>query len=1316
MAGTASEDSGVGSSSEGLSSGQRCQSIEALAEWRSSEQVENGIPSTSPSYWDTDDDDDCGPKPSDLYGKHTWKIEKFSQITKRELRSSAFEVGGYKWYILIYPQGCDVCNHLSLFLCVANHDKLLPGWSHFAQFTIAVVNKDPKKSKYSDTLHRFWKKEHDWGWKKFMELSKVFDGFIDADTLIIKAQVQVIRRDPHGRTHCHVSMAAKQQMSVKDHLCDLGISHHEYGKGSSGTSLGFAISREKADRPFRCLDCQYRRELVRVYLTNVEQICRRFVEERRGKLGKLLDDKKRWSSFCSFWSGIDQNARRRMSREKSDMILKIIVKHFFIEKEVTSTLVMDSLYSGLKALEGQAKGKKGRAKPVDVEETPAPIVRVEKDSFVLVDDVLILLERAAMEPLPPKDDKGPQNRTKEGGSGEDFNKDSIERDERRLTELGRRTGEIFVLAHIFSNKIEVAYQEAVALKRQEELIREEEAWMGESEHKTKRSAAEREKKSKKKQAKQKKNNRRGKDKGRDERTEVVVQDKHQQESPIDEEDDFTAEQAQNHFEKADALEDVSDVSDAVDCTAEALHPDSEDRDASPVNWDTDASEVHLPTEASSGEVSGLSSVQNGKGEKKSPSVLDDSSSTCSTDSVPSVVMNGPYKGNSLPNNKNQKSPSRGKHQQYKVMSDQSSRVNEIDSSSSEPVTKVGHANDASADCKTADNNSDAVVLSLHERIKWLEQHVVKKDEEVVSLQKKLSIKDKADTERISKEKMSAAPSSSSPPRRVPTASPQKPDFSSATAGANSVLAGRATSNNLQQTNKVSPQILPSQNAVPQPDIQKASNAKPVERPTTQQVSRPSSAPLFPGPKQVAPVVSTAQTAPTPILARSVSAAGRMCPDPSPANHGYVPQSAAGRLGPEPSLANQIHVPHSYRNAIVGNTVTANSATLTQYQHSQSPSADPTSSFSPAVTSLSTLVQALNPSSSMASAFSSSVVPFSTLSQAANTSSLLSVSAFSQPVSPSPALSQAVNRSSTFSPSVNPPPTLAHAVNRSSSSFSAAVNPPPTLSQAVNQSSTALSSVVKPSPVFSQPGSSMFLSRSSDMMDSSLTNPSFSFGISARELPQARLQWMESPQRDAGRSTLRDTSLLTDIQNLDFHKPVFRGSQERFAAEFPASTSGRQHHSAFADEFPHLDIINDLLEDEQSVGNMGIESRVYSHVSNGHHHLLNRQSTFPRDVSLSGEASSSTSCRLDRTMGYHDNRLQRGYNSFSGPFESSRNLVSQINQAIPYVNGQVDGLTSNRWPTTSFELSMHSFRGTESDGYPYRVPDYANLASSLNGYS
>ena len=125
----------------------------------------------------------AGPQPSELYGKFTWRIEKFSEVSKRELRSNTFEVGTYKWcarlpassareraaclrtgrpprqpdnhparqpassaavgraragappssplscrrYILVYPQGCDVANHLSLFLCVADYDKLLPG-------------------------------------------------------------------------------------------------------------------------------------------------------------------------------------------------------------------------------------------------------------------------------------------------------------------------------------------------------------------------------------------------------------------------------------------------------------------------------------------------------------------------------------------------------------------------------------------------------------------------------------------------------------------------------------------------------------------------------------------------------------------------------------------------------------------------------------------------------------------------------------------------------------------------------------------------------------------------------------------------------------------------------------------------------------------------------------------------------------------------------------------------------------------------------------------------------------------------------------
>ena len=38
-----------------------------------------------------------GPRPSDLFGRYTWKIENFSKEKKREMKSEPFEAGGYKW-------------------------------------------------------------------------------------------------------------------------------------------------------------------------------------------------------------------------------------------------------------------------------------------------------------------------------------------------------------------------------------------------------------------------------------------------------------------------------------------------------------------------------------------------------------------------------------------------------------------------------------------------------------------------------------------------------------------------------------------------------------------------------------------------------------------------------------------------------------------------------------------------------------------------------------------------------------------------------------------------------------------------------------------------------------------------------------------------------------------------------------------------------------------------------------------------------------------------------------------------------------------
>jgi len=466
-------------------------------EWRTKQSVIDSIASSS-TYLDPEIE--ISP-PSSVYGKFTWHIDNFSDTSKRELRSGAFQIGPYRWYVLVYPQGCDVSNHLSLFLCVADYDKLLPGWGHYAQFTIAVVNKDPKKSKYSDTLHRFCKKEHDWGWKKFMELNKISDGFTVNDTLVIKAQVQVIPDRPV--------------------------------------------------RPFRTLESQYRRELVRVYLTNVEGIVRRYVDEKRAVLSRVLSGE----GFIQFWEEQSDERRKKLASASAAPLLKSLVKKFFNEKEVTSTLVMDALYCGAKLLERaghaaltddsknntpsspspspsaattapasavdgdnespeskEAKdAKEAAADAVTIASTSDPssllpglVINTSTDRMFFSGDLIAALRRMVSDTVPTfNPDTKPTSDAlalRNAQDVDDESKGSVERDERRLADLGRRTVEMFGAVHIVEAQLEAAWVEAETIKRQEELIREvEEASRGQAERAAAKAETEKEKKARKKE-------------------------------------------------------------------------------------------------------------------------------------------------------------------------------------------------------------------------------------------------------------------------------------------------------------------------------------------------------------------------------------------------------------------------------------------------------------------------------------------------------------------------------------------------------------------------------------------------------------------------------------------------------------------------------------------------------------------------------------------------------------------------------------------------------------------------------------------------
>jgi len=129
---------------------------------------------------------------------------------------------------------------------------------------------------------------------------------------------------------------------------------------------------------------------------------------------------------------------------------------------------------------------------------------------------------------------------------------------------------------------------------------------------------------------------------------MMMQYKHPEQSPSDESllEEFSSKQ------EGAAPENASDTSDTGDDVAETIQPDLEDGNCRLVNWDTNALEIHPTNEASN------FVIQNGQTGKRTTSAVDDSSSTCSTDSISSLVINGSYKGNPMQNSRSQTPPIR----------------------------------------------------------------------------------------------------------------------------------------------------------------------------------------------------------------------------------------------------------------------------------------------------------------------------------------------------------------------------------------------------------------------------------------------------------------------------------------------------------------------------------------------------------------------------------------------------------------------------------------------------------------------------------
>ena len=182
-----------------------------------------------------------------------------------------------------------------------------------------------------------------------------------------------------------------------------------------------------------------------------------------------------------------------------------------------------------------------------------------------------------------------------------------------------------------------------------------------------------------------------------------------------------------------------------------------------------------------------------------------------------------------------------------------------------------------------------------------------------------------------------------------------------------------------------------------------------------------------------------------------------------------------------------------------------------------------------------------------------------------------------------------------------------------------------------------------------------------------------FGSVNPDTLQNRHQWGEEPLQQ-----LHSTggNLISGVRSLDLNG----GLTPRWGLSDEASSA-----LPVQDEFPHLDIINDLLDEGNPMSVMqGLDA--YRTHQNDHHHTLARHYTFPREIQ-------SSSGRL-----FYNDGVQRIYGSPSSQYSS------ELMDYSTFMNGQ------SQWQMGGSTIDHQPLDG---GGYPYH--DTSDMPSGLNGY-
>ncbi|XP_020151294.1 uncharacterized protein [Aegilops tauschii subsp. strangulata] len=132
-----------------------------------------------------------------IKGTYTWNMNNFLELDLDHfVRSPAFEVGGHKWYVQMYPCGKRYSTDcLSLYLYLDASDELHLESKKVVVMTVSILDRKNGIHFTRTSGLLVFTGGHGWGWANFLELKKLKDpsgGYVVESSCVVKADLTII--------------------------------------------------------------------------------------------------------------------------------------------------------------------------------------------------------------------------------------------------------------------------------------------------------------------------------------------------------------------------------------------------------------------------------------------------------------------------------------------------------------------------------------------------------------------------------------------------------------------------------------------------------------------------------------------------------------------------------------------------------------------------------------------------------------------------------------------------------------------------------------------------------------------------------------------------------------------------------------------------------------------------------------------------------------------------------------------------------------------------------------------------------------------